>query len=280
MISVIIVTYNRLNAIEHCIRAVLDQPEKKEIIIIDNCSGDNTAEILKNKYGDRIKLIRNEFKENLAYCKNIGARQAQGGIIAFTDDDCIPALNWLARILLCFNLGNCDILAGPVRLEKKLHFPWWWQPSLNWAIGIAEIGSKKFLPLGSNLAFKKDVYMEIESLLKKRPADKEIIYSEENFRIITAIKKGYKVRLDGSLIVYHSIGQERLSFKYLIKRGWLEGKHWALNERTPKVLTTRIFALLLNPLKFILTLDFNRLLRCIVSAAYIITFFKNYAHSH
>lgn len=272
MISVIIVTHNRLNIIHQCIEAVLAQPEDKEIIIIDNGSDDNTTDTLKNKYGNQLKVIRNGLKNNLAYCKNIGAREAHGEIIVFTDDDCIPALNWLKRILVCFSSDNCDILAGPVRLEKNLRFPWWWQPSLNWAIGIAEIDAKKFLPLGSNVAFRRDAYMGIESLPNRR-AGKEAVYTEDNFRIKAAIKKGYKLKLDNSMIVYHNIGQERLSFGYLVKRGWLEGKHWAENERTPKALTMRIFALLVNPLRFILTLNLNHLLRCIVSLAYIITFF-------
>jgi len=194
MISIVIVTHNRINLIQQCIESIIAQSQNKyEIIVIDNYSSDKTTDILKNKYGNELKIIRNDFKKNLADCKNIGVNEARGEIIAFTDDDCIPSINWLERILVCFNSSDCAIAAGPVRLQKNLRFPWWWQASLNWTIGIAEINSNKFLPLGSNVAFRKDAYIEIESMLNNA-AEKEIVYTEDNSRINAAIKKGYKIK--------------------------------------------------------------------------------------
>jgi glycosyltransferase involved in cell wall biosynthesis len=270
MITVIVVTYNRLNLVRQCIEGIIVQFQNKhEIIVVDNCSEDNTTDVLKNKYGSRIKVIRNDFKESLADCKNTGVRQACGEIIAFTDDDCVPAENWLERISSSFESCGCDIAAGPVRLLKTLRLPWWWSTCLNWTIGIAEINSDKFLPLGSNIAFRKAAYTEIATILHNG-AGKEIVYTEDNSRINAAVKKGYKIKLDDSMVVYHNIGEERLSFKYLIKRSWLEGKHWAKNEKNTKILIYRIVAFLFNPLRFIVTLNMHYMLRTIVSISYII----------
>jgi len=270
MISIIIVTHNRINLVQECIESIIPQAQNKhEIIVIDNCSSDNTSNILKNRYGDRLKIIKTGFKKSLGSCKNIGAREALGEIIAFTDDDCIPSDNWLDRILACFESYGCDIAAGPVRLLKSLRFPWWWRPSLSWTMGIAEINSKNFLPLGSNVAFKKDTLIDIESSLDSGTF-KEIVYTEDNFRIMTAVKKGYKIKLDESMIVYHNVDQKRISFNYLIRRSWLEGKHWAKNKKSIKILACRIAAFLFNPLRFIISFDLNYLLRAIVSISYVI----------
>lgn len=269
MITVIIVTHNRINLIRQCIEGIIAQSrDRHEIIVVDNCSGDGTADMLKNKYGGRIKIIRNELEKNLADCKNSGAGQARGEIIAFTDDDCMPCANWLERISGSFESRGCDIAAGPVRPLKKLRLPWWWRPSLNWTIGIAETNSYKFLPLGSNIAFRKAAYTEIAAVLRN-----VAFYTEENSRINVAIKKGYKIKLDDSMVVYHNIDRERLSLKYLIRRSWLEGKHWAKNEKSIKILACRIIAFLFNPFRFIVTLNINYILRTIVSISYMIEYF-------
>jgi len=270
MISIIIVTHNRINLVQQCIESIIAQTQNKhEIIVIDNCSSDNTYNILKNRYGDRLKIIKTGFKKSLGSCKNIGINESRGDIVAFTDDDCVPSLNWLDSMLISLKSGNCDIAAGPVRMLNKLRFPWWWRPSLNWTIGIAEINSKNFLPLGSNVAFKKDTLMDIESSLDSGTF-KEIVYTEDNFRIMTAVKKGYKIKLDKSMIVYHNVDQKRISLNYLLRRSWLEGKHWAKNKKSIKILAYRIAALLFNPLRFIISFNLNYLLRVIVSISYII----------
>lgn len=275
MISIIIVTHNRINLVQECIESIIPQAQNKhEIIVIDNCSSDNTADTLRNRYGNRIKIIGTGFKKSLGSCKNIGAKEALGKIIAFTDDDCVPSLNWLDMILACFESYGCDIVAGPVRLLKNLRFPWWWRPSLNWTIGIAEINSSKFLPLGSNIAFKKDVFVNLESSSDNVTSYREIVYTEDNSRVFAAIKKGYKIKLDGAIIVYHNITQERISFNYLIKRSWLEGKHWAKNKKDIKILTCRLVAFIVNPFRFAISLDLNHILRTIVSLSYIIECIK------
>ena len=275
MISIVIVTHNRINLVQECIENIIPQAQNKhEIIVVDNCSSDNTADTLRNRYGNRIKIIRVGSKKSLESCKNIGARETLGEIIAFTDDDCIASDDWLDKILACFESCDCDIAAGPVRLLKNLRFPWWWRPSLNWTIGIAETNSSKFLPLGSNVAFKKDAFVNIESSSDNVTSDREIVYTEDNSRVSAAIKKGYKIKLDGTILVYHNITQKRVSFNYLIKRSWLEGKHWAKNKKDIKILARRLAAIMVNPFRFVISMDLNHILRTIVSLSYIIECIK------
>ena len=66
--SVTIPTYNAAEYLEQTLKSVLNQGidvEKMEIIVVDNCSTDNTAEIVKSVGGSRIKLFVND--------KNLGA---------------------------------------------------------------------------------------------------------------------------------------------------------------------------------------------------------------
>lgn len=88
MISVIIPSYNRAKTIGRSIESVLNQTYKEiEVIIVDDCSTDDTREIVEGYEDERIKYVRNE--KNLGACqsRNKGIRFAQGEYIAFQDSD-------------------------------------------------------------------------------------------------------------------------------------------------------------------------------------------------
>ena len=53
----IIVTYNRKVLLEECIKALLNQTAQLDIIIIDNCSTDNTGEMVKKYVSEKIKYF-------------------------------------------------------------------------------------------------------------------------------------------------------------------------------------------------------------------------------
>ena len=67
MISIIILNYNAGNLLIDCISSIMNSNLKDfEIILVDNCSSDNSHLDCKKKF-DSIKLIEN--KENLGYCE-------------------------------------------------------------------------------------------------------------------------------------------------------------------------------------------------------------------
>lgn len=64
-ISVVIISYNRQEYIRECLDSVISQKIDKEIICIDDCSTDDTYEILKEyeRKNDEIKVYQN--KQNM-----------------------------------------------------------------------------------------------------------------------------------------------------------------------------------------------------------------------
>ncbi|MBD5540934.1 MAG: glycosyltransferase [Lachnospiraceae bacterium] len=88
LISVIIPTYNRVGLLGRSIQSVLSQTYTNlELIIIDDCSNDNTGEFVKGLSDERICYHRNEHNMGLAGAKNVGASLAKGELLAFQDDD-------------------------------------------------------------------------------------------------------------------------------------------------------------------------------------------------
>lgn len=87
-VSVVIPTYNRANLLSRTVQSVLAQTfADYEIIIIDDCSKDNTQTVI-SKFDDlRIRPIRHDRNKGASAARNTGIRNAWGEYIAFLDDD-------------------------------------------------------------------------------------------------------------------------------------------------------------------------------------------------
>ncbi|NLG05081.1 MAG: glycosyltransferase, partial [Clostridia bacterium] len=89
-ISIIMPAYNAASFISESIESVLAQTYKNwELIVVDDCSTDNTAEIVEElqKEDPRIKLIRHEVNQGVAATRNTALDAADGDFIAFLDSD-------------------------------------------------------------------------------------------------------------------------------------------------------------------------------------------------
>lgn len=107
-VSVVIPTYNRANLIVRTIQSVIEQTEKDlEILICDDCSTDNTYDII-NSIGDpRIKWLPG--KERFggpAVPRNRGIANANGEWIAVVDSDDTWVPQKLEKQLYYLNLLN------------------------------------------------------------------------------------------------------------------------------------------------------------------------------
>lgn len=87
-ISVVIPTYNRARLIESSVKSVLSQTyQNLEVIVVDDASTDNTAEVVKAISDSRVKYVRLEKKSRACAARNKGIEQANGKYIAFNDSD-------------------------------------------------------------------------------------------------------------------------------------------------------------------------------------------------
>lgn len=95
-ISVVIPAFNESAMLPLCLKAVRDQDYGGEIelIVVDNASTDNTAEIAKNYQAH----VLYEPKRGIVFARRAGFRQASSEIIASTDADTLVPANWLSQI--------------------------------------------------------------------------------------------------------------------------------------------------------------------------------------
>lgn len=90
MLSIVIPVYNAENFIKRCLDSIIKCDNKKlEIVIIDDCSTDNSYKICKsykNKY-NFIKLYKNKKNSGVSFTRNYGIEKAKGDYITFIDSD-------------------------------------------------------------------------------------------------------------------------------------------------------------------------------------------------
>ena len=87
LVSIVILNYKRLSALEQALQSVVAQPyPRKEIIVVDNHSEEDVAGMVR-KYGPDVRLI--ELAANLGACggRNAGIRAAQGQLVITLDND-------------------------------------------------------------------------------------------------------------------------------------------------------------------------------------------------
>lgn len=97
LVSVVIPAYNQAAFLGEAIRSVLNQTYTNlELIVVDDCSPDNTGGVVYSFSDSRLHYIRHESNQMLAATRNTGMRAAHGEIFALLDADDYFAPNKLA----------------------------------------------------------------------------------------------------------------------------------------------------------------------------------------
>ena len=116
-VSIYIPAYNAEKTIKESINSLFEQSILfDEIIIINDCSSDNTNEILKSF--SKIKIFNNDINRGLGYCRNLAMDKAQNNIVASIDADVVLDKYWLENILLSFKKDKVVMIGG--NLKEKL----------------------------------------------------------------------------------------------------------------------------------------------------------------
>jgi GT2 family glycosyltransferase len=99
-VSVVVPTFNRADRLASLLEALEAQTAAGtfEVIVVDDCSTDRTPALLAEREegaGLDLRVVRLEQNRGPARAREAGWREARAPVVAFTDDDCRPAEDWL-----------------------------------------------------------------------------------------------------------------------------------------------------------------------------------------
>jgi glycosyltransferase involved in cell wall biosynthesis len=117
-VSVVVPTCRRPDLLARCLSALAAQDLERdafEVVVADDAADDATRRLVEQQraVGMTARYIPVQGAHGPAAARNVGWRAAAGGVIAFTDDDCLPTPGWL-RVGLAACAAGADAVAGRV----------------------------------------------------------------------------------------------------------------------------------------------------------------------
>ncbi len=219
-LSVCLATYKGAPFIVRQLDTVVKQlKEDDEIIVVDDCSPDDTVQIIKDTYGDRVKVFVNE--QNMGAIKNFekAISLASGEIIFLCDQDDLWEDTKVETVLKAFNEQGADIVihdAVVVDGELQTIHPSWNEYNHNNTTQGIFGNVLKNAFTGAFMAFKR----ELLPLVTPFPATIEM--HDQWIALVAMLEKKKIVFLDDKLMKYvrhggNVTGMKRRPFSQKLK---------------------------------------------------------------
>jgi GT2 family glycosyltransferase len=228
-ISVIICTRNRIESLRRCVQALtsVDTAYDWELVIVDNGSNDGTSEFLKSlpkRIGRaRLKTVY-EPKRGLAAARNAGVRQSNGKIIAFTDDDCYVAKDYIDVLIDSFAASpNIGLVGGRILLYDHSDLPITIREGEDYFILKPNTFVSPVTIQGANMAFQREVITRIGGFDEFFGAGTGIA-CEDTDAIAAAIWMGVTGVYNPAVTVYHHHGRKTSSVARALWRTYDRGR--------------------------------------------------------
>lgn len=168
-VSIIMPSYNTARFIAETVRSVLAQTYTDwELIIVDDCSTDNTDEVVATFTDPRIRYLKNETNSGAAVSRNRALREATGRWIAFLDSDDLWLPEKLERQIAfmkengyAFSYTNyCEMdedsvdtgvtVTGPRRITKTGMYNYCWPGCLTVMYDASVVGLVQIVDIKKN----------------------------------------------------------------------------------------------------------------------------------
>ena len=124
-LSIIVPVYNMAadGKLEYCLDSLVNQTiTDYEILAVDDCSTDNSLEILRSyekKYPDKFKVIASPDNRKQGGAKNLGLSKAQGDFIGFIDSDDWVTQDYYEKLITRAEETGADIVGCDYHLTHE-----------------------------------------------------------------------------------------------------------------------------------------------------------------
>jgi cellulose synthase/poly-beta-1,6-N-acetylglucosamine synthase-like glycosyltransferase len=221
-ISLIIATRNRSRQLVRCLDAVQQMRFDRawEFIIVDNGSGDDTGMVVQGLI-DNISISTTyavEQKPGKSNALNTALKIARGEVLAFTDDDCYPAPDFLSSVSSAFK----DPALGYVTGRILLHDPEDARMTIKESTTPVTFPARSFIPCGevsgANMAFRREVLCHIGGFDPFfGPGSRFQAVAEDLDLAGRASAAGWKGQYRPEIVVRHHHGRKASDIPRLVK---------------------------------------------------------------
>lgn len=216
-ISIVILNWNGINDTIECLESLRNiDYDNYNVIVVDNGSKENEAEILNNKYGDRIKIIKNDKNYGFAEGNNVAIRSILTDndikYILLLNNDTVVEKYFLKELIKISEINENIAIVGPtVYYYDQKNLVQSAGGTINMWTGRRKVIGYKKLEDELNLKIQEVDYVTGAALLIKTSVVKKIgtldpeyfTYTEDIDWCYRAKKAGYKIYHVPSSKIYH-----------------------------------------------------------------------------
>ena len=281
-LSVVVCTHSRPDDLARCLDALCRLDEPSEIIVVDSASEPPVRELV-TRYATRLSHVRyvREERTGLSRARNTGVAEAGGDVIAFLDDDAAPFPDWAPRIVAPFEADEGVGCVGGACLADfgGRPRPRWLSDRLLQFAGITRFGpegreprSSAEWPFGANVAFRASALAAVDRPFFERLGrdGTTLLSGEESVLIEAVLAAGWKVWLEPSATVAHTVHPDRCRSRYYWRRLWWAGVSRARAANVPWSLAPRLLAAAaVRLLLYVVTRDRVHLYRTAETAGFL-----------
>lgn len=211
-VSIVVPAFNAAGRITPCLQALCQQagPWNAEILVVNDGSSDNTAEVVGRF--SQVRLI-NQANAGPASARNRGAFEATGAIVVFTDDDCVPVPGWLDAMLKPFADPEIVATKGVYRTCQKELVARFVQTEYEDRYRLMKKSDSIDFVDTYSAAFRRDHFLEMNGFDPQFP----LACAEDAELSYRMAARGWKMRFVPEAVVYHKHPQtlsEYLRKKY------------------------------------------------------------------
>lgn len=223
-VSIIMPSYNTAQFIKRSIESVIAQTHQNwELIIVDDCSSDNTDEVVSEIRDERIIYLKNDKNYGAAYSRNKVLREASGKWVAFLDSDDLWMSDKLEKQIRFMennqyhfsytNYVEIDeddqltgmLVTGPKKINKTLMY------TFNYMGCLTVMYDREFVGL-----------VQIEDLKKRNDYALWIKVSQKSSAyLLNETLAKYRVRESGSIMDRGKSPMSRMKYNYYL---WTQGE--------------------------------------------------------
>ncbi len=112
-VSVLIVSYRTPELTLSAVRSALADPAVRDVVVVDNDSGDDTLDRLSDLGDPRVVIVANPSNDGFGTAANVAARRASGDTLIFLNSDATFRPGAAARLVAAVSSSVGDAIAGP-----------------------------------------------------------------------------------------------------------------------------------------------------------------------
>ena len=182
------------------------------------------------EYGN-VVLHCNEENTGLLDSRNTGAKLASGDVVAFIDDDAVADETWVRELVRGYREQGALAVGGKMVGDWVAGEPAFLPQEFYWLVGVTHRGFADGAgwvrnTFGSNISFKRDVFLELEGFdteIGGRKGDANLQGGETELCARLASDYGEQVWYNPDAIVAHKVFDYRTELGWLLDRAFWQG---------------------------------------------------------